>query len=262
MADALFGVDDQVVLVSGGSRGIGRAIAAGFAGRGAKVVITGRDAETLEATAVEIGAGDSVGREVCDVASPDDIEGCVARVLEQHGRIDTLINVAGVNRRMPAEDFTVEDYDHILDINLKGAWLMSVAVGRDMLARGAGNQINIDSLNTHRPLPRVAPYAMSKAGMVAMTQVLAFEWGGRGVRVNSIAPGFVLTDLTRKLWSSPVLNEWNRTATPLGRLATPEDMVGAAIFLASPGAAYVTGHTLRVDGGISSGIAWPIDQAN
>ncbi len=261
MSDALFRVDDQVVLVSGGSRGIGRAIAAGFAERGARVVVTGREAETLEATAHEIGPDGNVGWAVCDVAVPDSIETCVAEVLERETRIDTLVNVAGVNRRMPAERFSVEDYDLILDINLKGAWLMSIAAGRDMLARGAGCQINIDSLNTHVPLTQVAPYAMSKTAMVSMTRSLAFEWGPRGVRVNSLAPGFVLTDLTRKLWSSPVLNEWNERATPLGRLATPEDMVGAAIFLASPGAAYVTGHTLRVDGGITAGIPWPIDLA-
>ncbi len=261
MSDALFRVDDQVVLVSGGSRGIGRAIAAGFAERGARVVVTGREAETLRSTASEIGPEGNVGWVVCDVAEPDSIDACVAEVLEREGRIDALVNVAGVNRRMPAEQFTVEDYDFILDINLKGAWLMSIAAGRDMLARGAGCQINIDSLNTHVPLPWLAPYAMSKTAMVSMTRSLAFEWGSRGVRVNSIAPGFVLTDLTRKLWSSPVMNEWNERATPLGRLASPEEMVGAAVFLAAPASAYVTGHTLRVDGGISAGMRWPIEEA-
>jgi NAD(P)-dependent dehydrogenase (short-subunit alcohol dehydrogenase family) len=261
MSDPLFRVEDQVVLVSGGSRGIGRAIAAGFAERGAKVIITGREATTLAETAAAIDSEGNVSSVVCDIAVESDIDACIARVLGEQGRIDTLVNVAGVNRRMRAEEYTAEDYDFILDINLKGAWLMSIAVGKHMLERGSGNQINVDSLNSYAPLSRVLPYAMSKAGMVTMTRGLACEWGGRGVRVNSIAPGFILTDLTRKLWSSPALQSWNEEATPLGRLGTPEDLVGAALFLASPAAAYVNGHTLRVDGGISSGIPWPIDRA-
>jgi NAD(P)-dependent dehydrogenase (short-subunit alcohol dehydrogenase family) len=221
-------VEDQVVLVSGGSRGIGRAIAAGFAERGAKVIITGREATTLAETAAAIDSEGNVSSVVCDIAVESDIDACIARVLGEQGRIDTLVNVAGVNRRMRAEEYTAEDYDFILDINLKGAWLMSIAVGKHMLERGSGNQINVDSLNSYAPLSRV---------------------------------GFILTDLTRKLWSSPALQSWNEEATPLGRLGTPEDLVGAALFLASPAAAYVNGHTLRVDGGISSGIPWPIDRA-
>jgi NAD(P)-dependent dehydrogenase (short-subunit alcohol dehydrogenase family) len=257
MNDSLFSVADQVVLVSGASRGIGRAIAEGFAQRGAKVVITGREAATLEQTARELGA--TVRAMVCDVASRKAIEQLVPAVLKEFGQIDTLLNVAGVNRRMLAEKLSEDDYDFILDINLKGPFLLSQAVGKGMIARGRGCQINITSLNCDRPLKGVMPYAVSKAGLEHMTRSLAMEWGPRGIRVNAIAPGFVLTDLTRKLWSQPQMQAWGETNTPLKRLGQPQDMVGAAIFLASEASAWMTGQTLYVDGGFSAGLVWPID---
>jgi gluconate 5-dehydrogenase len=260
MNDSLFSVADQVVLVSGGSRGIGRAIAQGFAERGANVVITGRDKASLEKTAQAIApAAKTVTPLVCDVADKSAIAKLVPAVLERFGRIDTLLNVAGVNRRMLAEKLSEDDWDFIIDINLKGPFLLSQAVGKAMLERGQGNQINVVSLNNDRPLKGVMPYAVSKAGLGHMTRSLALEWGPRGVRVNAIAPGFVLTDLTRKLWSQPQMQAWGETNTPLKRLGQPEDMVGAAIFLASPASAWMTGQVLFVDGGFSAGLAWPID---
>jgi gluconate 5-dehydrogenase len=255
MQDSLFSVQDQVVLVSGSSRGIGRAIAEGFAQRGAKVIVTGRESATLEKTARDIGAHPIV----CDVAKKSAIDRLVATALEKFGQIDTLINVAGVNRRMLAEKLSEDDYDFILDINLKGPFLLSQAVGKAMLARGRGNQINITSLNCDRPLRGVMPYAVSKAGLGHMTRSLAMEWGPRGIRVNAIAPGFVLTDLTKKLWSQPHMKTWGEANTPLIRLGQPEDMIGAAIFLASEASAWMTGQTLFVDGGFSAGLVWPID---
>ena len=191
MTDELFSVRDHVTLVSGGSRGIGRALAAGFAGRGARVVIASRDGSVLEAAAADMSTPDNpVTPMVCDVSDPAQIEATVAGVVDDFGRIDTLINVAGVNRRKRAETVTLDDYDFILDINLKGAFLMCQAAGRHMLERGSGVQINIESLNTYAPLKGVAPYAISKGGMMLMTRSLATEWGPRGVRVNSLSPGF------------------------------------------------------------------------
>lgn len=207
MSDELFSVRGQVVLVSGGSRGIGKAIAAGFAQRGAQVIITGRDEATLSAMAREISAaeGPAVRPIVCDVADAAAIGHLVETASGEFGRIDTLVNVAGVNRRQPSETYTEADYDFIMDINLKGVFLLSQAVGKRQLARGQGCQINIASLNSDKPLKNVLPYAVSKAGVVQMTKALALEWGPRGIRVNGIAPGFVLTDLTRKLWSEPTM---------------------------------------------------------
>jgi len=260
MSDSLFSVADQVVLVSGASRGIGKAIAAGFADRDAQVIVTGRNAETLCATAEELSQGNrTVKPVVCDVAKLDDIRNTVKTVIGEFGRIDTLVNVAGVNVRKKAETFAVEEYDFILDVNLKGAYFLSVEAGRHMIDRGGGSQINVDSLNTYSPLKGVLPYAMSKWGVVAMTRGLATEWGPYGIRVNTLAPGFILTDLTRKLWAQPHMQEWADQNTPLKRLGEVEDMIGAVIFMASNASAFMTGQVLRVDGGVTAGISWPID---
>lgn len=252
----LFSVESQIVLITGGSRGIGRAIAEGFAAANATVVICSRDADSVERAVSSIG-GNASGM-ACDVSQPDQVKRTVQSVLDQHGRIDTLINVAGVNRRKPAESVTVEDYDFVMDTNLKGAFVMSLEVGRHMIERKSGTQINIESLNTWMPLKGVLPYAVSKFGMQGMTKALALEWGQHSVRVNSLAPGFILTDLTKKLWSDPTMQKWNEQNAPLGRLGQPEDMVGTAIFLASPASAFMTGQTLFVDGGFSAGWSWPI----
>ncbi len=258
MSDPLFSVRDQVVLVSGGTRGIGRAIAEGFAARGARVVITGRDAAAAEQAAGAISGEFPVCGLGCDVADLDAVQRLVPRVLEQFGQIDTLVNVAGVNRRKPALEVTADDYDDILGINLRGAFFLSQAVGRHMVQRGRGSQINIASLNNYAPLKNVAPYAMSKAALGHMTRSLALEWGPHGVRVNALAPGFILTDLTRGLWARDDMRAWAIPNTPLRRLGEPSDMVGTALFLASDASAFLTGQVLLVDGGFSAGLAWPI----
>lgn len=258
--DDLFSVREKVVLVSGGSRGIGRALAEGFARRNARVFITGRDADSLRVAADEISVGTHpVQYVVCDVSKPDTIPPMVDEVVSKAGRIDSLLNVAGVNIRKRVETYTEAEYDYITDINLKGAFLVAQAVGKQMIAQKTGGTIvNIDSLNTFAPLKGVLPYAMSKAGLGMMTRGMGMEWGDHGIRVNAIAPGFVLTDLTNKLWSDPTMQAWGKANTPLRRLGQPEDMVGAAIFLASDASRYMTGQVLYVDGGITCGMQWPI----
>ncbi len=259
MSDDLFSVKGQVVLVSGASRGIGRGLAEGFAKRGATVIVTGREKVTLEKTAKEIcPPGGAVRAMVCDVSDAKAIDGLVKGAVKEFGRIDTLLNVAGVNRRMKAEKLSEADYDFIVDINLKGPFLLSLAVGKQQLERKKGNQINITSLNNDRPLRGVMPYAVSKSGLQQMTRALAAEWGPSGIRVNAIAPGFILTDLTKKLWSQPVMQDWAMTNTPLRRLGVSDDLIGAAIFLASEASAFMTGQMVYVDGGVSCGSAWPI----
>ncbi len=262
MAANQFDVSDMVILVSGGSRGIGLAIARAFAERGARVVVTGRDEDALLAACATIEPNPHrMGHRTCDVADTGSIEACVDSVVEEYGRIDTLINCAGINKRMPAVDYTPDDYDQIMDINLRGAFFMAQAVGKQMIAQGFGSQINIDSLTTYGSLAQVAPYGMAKSGMSSMTRVMALEWGKHGIRVNGLAPGFILTDLTEKLWSDPNLQAWNRTITPLGRMGTVDDLTGTAIFLASPASGFLTGQIIRVDGGASAGINWPINGA-
>ena len=260
MQDKLFSVADQVVLVAGASRGIGRALAEGFAERDAQVVIAGREADTLAKTAKEISTGKHpVAIEVCDVAKPEDVAKMVGNVVGKFGRIDTLVSVAGVNKRMKAEDYAIEEYDWIVNINLRGAFVVAQAVGRHMIERKSGAIINIDSLNTYAPLAGVTPYAMSKAGVLMMTRALANEWGKHGVRVNSIAPGFFPTALSKTMWEQEKMATWARTNTPLGKLGDVKELLGAAIYLASPASAFVTGQTLRVDGGVTAGINWPIE---
>ena len=259
MSEELFSVAGQNVLVTGGSRGIGRAIAEGFAARGANVLICSRTQESVETALKEMkDAGLKADGIACDVSDEQQILTTVQTAINRLGHIDTLVNVAGVNRRKRAETVTSDDYDFILDTNLRGAFLMSREVGRQMIERKSGAQINIESLNTWMPLKGVLPYAMSKFGMQGMTRGLALEWGRHGVRVNSLAPGFILTDLTRKLWSDPEMQAWNEANAPLGRLGQPEDMIGTAIFLASKASAFMTGQTLYVDGGFSAGWSWPI----
>ena len=260
MQDKLFSVADQVVLVAGASRGIGRALAQGFAERDAQVVIAGREADTLARTAKEISNGrHPVAFEVCDVGKPEDVVKLVKNVITEFGHIDTLVSVAGVNKRMKAENYTVEEYDWIVNINLRGAFVVAQAVGRHMIERKSGAIINIDSLNTYAPLAGVTPYAISKAGVLMMTRSLANEWGRHGVRVNSIAPGFFPTALSQKMWAQEKMINWAKTNTPLGRLGDVTELVGAAIYLASPASGFVTGQTLRVDGGVTAGINWPIE---
>jgi gluconate 5-dehydrogenase len=259
MSEELFSVADQKVVVTGGSRGIGRAIAEGFAVRGANVLICSRTQESVETALKEMhDAGLKADGIACDVSDEQQILTTVQTAISRLGHIDTLVNVAGVNRRKRAETVTADDYDFILDTNLRGAFLMSREVGKHMIERKSGTQINVESLNTWMPLKGVLPYAMSKFGMQGMTRGLALEWGRHGVRVNSLAPGFILTDLTRKLWSDPEMQAWNQANAPLGRLGQPEDMVGTAIFLASKASAFMTGQTLYVDGGFSAGWSWPI----
>jgi NAD(P)-dependent dehydrogenase (short-subunit alcohol dehydrogenase family) len=253
-------VRDQVVLVSGGSRGIGRALAQGFAERGAQTIICGREQATLDRTAGEISTGAHPVRAiVCDVAKPEDVARLVQQVVKELGRIDSLVSVAGVNKRMKVENYTLEEFDWILDINLRGAFHLAQLVGRQMIEQRSGSIINIDSLNTYAPLKGVTPYAISKAGISMMTRGMATEWGPHGVRVNAIAPGFFPTDLSKKLWAQDKLRAWGEANTPLGKLGEVADLVGSAIFLASPASRFVTGQVLRVDGGVSAGVAWPID---
>lgn len=259
MVENIFDVSGRVVLVSGGSRGIGAAIAHAFAERDAKVIITGREASTLAAAAkqLDVGAG-SVEGIVCDIADTDSIDACVDQVIEKYGRIDTLVNCAGVNIRKPATEFTAEDYDFIFNINLRGTFLISTRVAKQMITQGSGSQINIDSLSSYAPLTQIVPYAMSKSAMSSMSRGFATEWGSDGVRVNSLAPGFILTELTEKLWSNPNMKAWGKVITPLERMGKPDDLIGTAIFLASNASAYITGQVIRVDGGASAGVHWPI----
>jgi NAD(P)-dependent dehydrogenase (short-subunit alcohol dehydrogenase family) len=243
-----FSLAGRNALVIGGTSGIGKAIAAGFAGAGAQVIVAGRDTAKLERAVTELKALGQAHGHACDVRDPASLQGLVALTIANHQHIDILVNSQGVIRLKPAEEFTLEDWDDVLPTNLRSVFFACTEVGRHMLARGRGSIINIASLASFRGWPRSALYGIGKAGVVSITETLGAEWAARGVRVNAIAPGFVMTDLNRDKMP-PERKALALARTPMGRFGETEDLAGAAIFLASDASSYVTGETIRVDGG-------------
>jgi len=246
----LFAVTGKVVHVSGGSRGIGKAIALGLAEAGARVVVSSRIEEALKATGLDY--------ELCDVTDPGAVERTVAAILSRAGRLDVLFNVAGINFRHAAESFPIDKFDEIMNVNLRGNFLMARASGRVMVEQRAGKIINIASLHTHQSLAGVVAYGASKGAIGSMTRALAVEWAPYNVQVNALGPGFIVTDLNAKLWEDPTMRGWVENRTPAGRLGQPGDLIGAAIFLSSAASDFMTGQVLYVDGGFNAGSQWPL----
>lgn len=252
-----FRLDGKVSLITGASRGIGRALAEGLAGAGSDVVLTGRDGSTLEAVAADIRR--NTGRKavcvVMDMGSLPDIERTVATAVKELGKVDVLVNNAGLNQRLSALEYTEEVWDTVIDVNLKGAFFLAQACGKDMAKRNSGKIINILSLTVAWGLPTVIAYSAAKAGLQQITRLLAVEWAEHNIRVNGIAPGFFRTDLTRAVQEDQ-RSDWILNRTPLGRWGEPEELAGAAIYLASPASDFVTGQVLWVDGGMTAGSDW------
>lgn len=238
--------DERVVVVTGGASGIGAAIAATFAARGASVAVLDTKRVEAEVRARELGPT-HVGV-FCDVTEPPSVAAATDQVVAHFGTVDVLVNSAGVVRLAPAEDLVVDDWDLTLAVNLRGTFLMSQAIGRVMLSRGSGRIINLASQAARVALDEHVAYWASKAGVVAVTRALAAEWGGRGITVNAISPTVVMTDLGRTAWAGPK-GDAIRRLIPTQRFAEPEEIAAAAVFLASEGAAMITGHDLVVDGG-------------
>ena len=241
----------QVALVTGASRGIGRAVARRLGGDGAHVAVTARDPATLEETLADL-AGEGVrGLAVAlDVTSNPWVASAVAQVQEELGPIDILVNNAGMQRLRPALDVSEEDWDVVLDTNLRGAFFVAQAVGRGMVARGRGRIVNIASMAAFKTNPERAAYNASKAGLIAVTKSLALEWADRGVRVNAIAPTFVETELSGVWLDRPGVRERTHAAIPIHRLPSVEEVAAAVAYLVSPAADAITGIVLPVDGGV------------
>lgn len=247
----MFDLEGKVCVITGGGRGIGKSIASALAAHGATIVITGRTQATLDAAAQEITqAGGKADAIVADVSSEDDVERLVRMVEERHGRADVLVNNAGVNAIYKrAEETSLAEWNEIISTNLTGVFLTCRAFGRLMLDAGAGSIITISSIGGRVGLAKTAPYCASKGGVELLTRSLAIDWAPKGVRVNTVAPAYVETDLTAGLSDHPILAERIIQRTPMRRFARPGEISGAVIFLASDASIYVTGQTIGVDGG-------------
>ena len=245
-----FSLQGKVAVVTGGSRGIGQAIAVGIARAGADVVVASRKLPDLEKVAEEIkGMGRKSLAVTAHVGRMEEIDNLVSKVKEEFGRIDILVNNAATNPAMDsALDVSERAWDSIMNLNLKGLFFLSQAVARVMKEQGGGRIVNIASMEGITP--GILPvYAISKAGVIMATKVMAKEWAKYNVRVNAVAPGLTKTRFSEALWSNPAILQGAMFRTPMGRIAEPEEMVGAVIYLASDASSYVTGQVIAVDGG-------------
>jgi NAD(P)-dependent dehydrogenase (short-subunit alcohol dehydrogenase family) len=249
-------VDNRIAVVVGGTTGIGRAIALGLAQAGADVVATGRRMEPVVRMADELeAAGRRSLRVACDVTDRASVERLCEAVVSAFGRVDILVNCAGITKRAPTLDFSERDWSEILETNLTGTLRGCQVFGRHMLERGYGRIINIGSLSSFVALQEVAAYGVSKAGVVALTKSLAIEWGPRGVCVNAIAPGVFRTNINEKLLDGTARGQEFLVRTPVKRFGRVEELAGAAVFLASEAASFVNGEVIAVDGGfLASGV--------
>ena len=250
---SLFSLTGRTALVTGSSGGIGLTMARALCEAGATVILNGRDEERLRLRQDELKAdGFDVGIAQFDVTNSREIEQAVGEVERQYGRIDILINNAGIQHRAPLHEFPEDAFRRVIDTNLTSAFLVGKTVAHGMIRRGEGNIINICSVQSELARPSIAPYAASKGGLKMLTKGMALDWGRLGLRVNGLAPGYFKTDLNSALVADDKFSSWLEQRTPLGRWGNVQELAGATVFLASPASSFVTGHVLYVDGGITS----------
>ena len=256
MSYKLLELNGKTAVVIGGTSGIGRAIAHGLAEAGADVVCTSRRIEQVEIAATEI---EEIGRKTLriasDVSDKKSLQALLDECVREFGKVDILVNSAGRTKRAPSVDFDEDDWNAILETNLTGTLRACQIFGKHFLENGYGRIINIASLSTYVSLFEVAAYSASKAAVASLTKSLAIEWAKQGVNVNAIAPGVFKTDLNRQLLESTERGKEFQMRTPMGRFGKVEELAGAAVFLASDAASFVTGEILVVDGGfLASGV--------
>jgi NAD(P)-dependent dehydrogenase (short-subunit alcohol dehydrogenase family) len=249
-----FRIDGKVALVTGGARGLGRAIADALASAGADVALTARQVENAARAADVItrtSGRKAIGLDA-DVTIRESVEAMVTRVLDSLGRIDILVNNAGVNIRGPIEELSEDDWDAVVDTNLKGPWLCCRAVAPVMKRQKWGRVINVSSMLGEISLPGRTPYASSKGGLTLLTKTLALEWAKHGINVNALCPGPFATEINTPLLNDPAACAQMEANVPLGRWGDPVELGPAAVFLASEASSFMTGATLFIDGGYTA----------
>ena len=253
-----FSLEGKVALVTGASRGIGFALARGMAGAGADLAINSSSQSHLETARDQLSEfGVRVEIFPADVADLDAARTLVDRVVQTFGGVDILVNCAGINRRMPIVEVTPDDYEAIMNVNLRGAYVVSQAAARAMMRQGGGKIVNIGSITNFIGLSGVSVYGMSKAGLQSMTRTMAVEWAEHNIQVNCIAPGFFMTQLTEQaLWGDERKRQWMLDRIPIRRAGEPDDLVGTLLLLVSGASSYLTGQTIVVDGGFLAGSPW------
>jgi gluconate 5-dehydrogenase len=250
MQNNLFDVSEKLVLITGSSRGIGFVMARGFASAGAKVVLNGVNPEILHKSAEALKEiTPEVYAYAFDVTDYDRVEEVVAEIESQVGPIDVLINNAGIQRRAPINELSMEDWNRVIEVNLTSVFFLTRQVASRMAERKSGKIINITSLAAEGARPNISNYNAAKGGLKMLTQSMAAEWGKYNIQANAIGPGYFKTELTQVLADDPKFDAWVKSEVPLERWGDPEELVGTAIYLASPASNYVNGTSIYVDGG-------------
>lgn len=246
------GLKDKCVVITGGSGGIGQACVEAFFRAGARVVALDRTADSAQSVAQSV---DPSGQRAlglgCDISDKSAIAAAAAQVQSEYGGADMVINNAGILRPAPLEDVSEADWATLLQVNLNGSLWVAQAFGKQMMAKGAGALVQIASIAGTQPQPMSGAYSASKSAALMMIRQLAYEWGPKGLRANSVSPGLVLTPLSEAFYADPKVKQARESMVPSGRIGTPEDMADAALFLASDRASYINGQDIVVDGGLS-----------
>jgi gluconate 5-dehydrogenase len=253
MSLAQFKLDGRLALITGSSAGIGLALAEGLAGAGAHVVMNGRDSARTKAAAQPLrDKGYTVHEMPFDVTDVKAVDVAIKRIETEIGALEILVNNAGIQRRMPLDEFPEETWSELMRTNLDSVFYVSKPVARAMIPRKRGAIINICSVQSELGRPGIAPYTASKGAVKMLTKGMAIDWGRHGIRVNGLGPGYFATELNKALVADEKFSGWLIDRTPLGRWGQVDELVGAAIFLASDAAKFVSGHVLYVDGGVTA----------
>ena len=249
----IFSLRDKRALITGSSQGIGLALAEGLARAGAKIILNGRDLSKLtSAKRLLEGKGITSSAAQFDVTNEADVITAISYIEREQGPIDILINNAGMQFRTPLEDYPLEKWRELIRVNVDSAFIVGKAVAKGMISRGRGKIINICSVQSELGRPSIAPYTATKGAIKMLTKGMCADWAKHGIQVNAIGPGYFKTPLNQALVDNPEFSSWLEKRTPAGRWGDVEELIGAAIFLASPASSFVNGHILYVDGGITS----------